>query len=59
LKFVITRDRAARTYTDIALTPVSDAEDMTLDLLTSTTGANAAVAHLRKIAALTGTARVA
>ena len=59
LKFVITRDRAARTYTDIALTAVGDDEDMTLDLLTNTTGANAAVAHLRKIAALTGTAPVA
>jgi radical SAM superfamily enzyme YgiQ (UPF0313 family) len=58
LKFVITRDHAARTYTDIALTPVGDDEDMTLDLLTNTTGANAAVAHLRKIAALTATARV-
>jgi hypothetical protein len=49
----------ARTYTDIALTPVGDDEDMTLDLLNNTTGANAAVAHLRKVAALTGTARVA
>jgi hypothetical protein len=43
---------------DIALTPVSGDEDMTLDLLTNTTGAFAAVAHLRKVAALTGTARV-
>jgi radical SAM superfamily enzyme YgiQ (UPF0313 family) len=59
LKLVITRDRAARTYTDIALTPVDDDEDMTLDLLTNTTGASAAVAHLRKVAALTGTAPVA
>jgi radical SAM superfamily enzyme YgiQ (UPF0313 family) len=58
LKFILTGDHAARTYTDIALTPVSDAEDMTLDLLTNTTGANAAVVHLRKVAALTGTARV-
>jgi hypothetical protein len=59
LKFVITRDHAARTYTDIALTLNSDDEDMTLDLLTNTTGASAAVAHLRKVAALTGTAPVA
>jgi hypothetical protein len=58
LKFSITRDPAARSYTDIALTPVSSDEDMTLDLLTNTTGAKAAVAHLRKVAALTGTARV-
>jgi hypothetical protein len=57
LKFIITRDHATRTYTDIALTLISDDEDMTLDLLTNTTGASAAVAHLRKVAALTGTAR--
>ena len=57
LKFVITRDPAARTYTDIALTPVSDDEEMTLNLLTSTTGARAAVTHLQKIARLTGVAR--
>jgi hypothetical protein len=59
LKFVITRDPAARSYTDIALTPVSSDEDITLDLLTNTTGARAAVAHLRKVAALTGTAGIA
>ena len=52
LKLVITRDPAARTYTDIALTPVND-EDVTLNLLTSTTGAHAAIAHLKKVAALT------
>ena len=40
LKIAITRDAAARTYTDVALTPVSDDEDMTLDLLTKTTGAH-------------------
>lgn len=44
----------ARNYTDQALTPVSDDEDETLDLLTKTTGARAAVAHVKKIAALTG-----
>ena len=58
LKFVITRDPAARTYKDTALTPVSDDEEMTLDLLTNTTGAHAAVTHLKKIARLTGVARV-
>ncbi len=52
LKLVITRDPAARTYTDIALTPVND-DDVTLNLLTSTTGAHAAIAHLKKVAALT------
>jgi len=56
LKLAITRDPAARTYTDTALTPVSDG-DMTLDLLTNTTGAQAAVAHLKKIAESTRTAR--
>jgi len=58
LKLVITRDPAARTYTDIALTPVND-DDVTLNLLTSTTGAHAAIAHLKKVAALTDSARLA
>jgi hypothetical protein len=52
---VITRDPAARTYTDIALTPVND-DDVTLNLLTSTTGAHAAIAHFKKVAALTHSA---
>ena len=58
LKFVITRDPTARTYKDTALTPVSDDEEMTLDLLTNTTGAHAAITHFNKIALLTGVARV-
>jgi hypothetical protein len=58
LKFVITRDAAARMYKDTALTPVSDDEETTLDLLTNTTGAHAAVMHFKKIAQLTGVARV-
>jgi len=58
LKFVIMRDPAARTYKDTALTPDGDDEEMTLNLLTNTTGAPAAVAHLKKIARLTGVARV-
>ena len=41
-------------YADQALAPVSDDGDETLDLLTKTTGARAAVAHVKKIAALTG-----
>src|SRR5258705_9531461 len=44
----------ARNYMDRALTPVSDDGDETLDLLTKTTGARAAVAHAKKIAELTG-----
>ena len=57
LKLVIMRDPSARTYRDTALTPVSDDEEMTLNLLTNTTGAHAAVTHLKKIARLTGVAR--
>jgi hypothetical protein len=45
----ITRDPDACTYTDLALTPVRDDDDMTLDLLTKTTGARAAVAHVNKV----------
>jgi radical SAM superfamily enzyme YgiQ (UPF0313 family) len=44
----------ARNYMDRALTPVSDDGDEALDLLTKTTGARAAVAHVKKIAQLTG-----
>jgi hypothetical protein len=58
LKFVIMRDPAARTYKDTALTPVGDDEEMTLNLLTNTTGAPAAVMHLKKIARLTAVPRV-
>jgi hypothetical protein len=43
----------AHNYMDQALTPVSDDGDETLDLLTKTTGARAAVAHVKKIARLT------
>jgi hypothetical protein len=57
LKFAIMRDPAARTYKDIALTPVTDDEEMTLSLLTNTTGARAAVAHLNEIRRLTGGAQ--
>jgi radical SAM superfamily enzyme YgiQ (UPF0313 family) len=59
LKLAITRGPGARTYTDVALTPVSDDEEMKLNLLTDTTGAQAQLAHLRKIAALTDAARIA
>jgi hypothetical protein len=58
IKIAIARDPSARAYTDIALTPVSD-DDTTLDLLTKTTGAQAAVAHVKRVAELTGPARVA
>lgn len=49
----IMRDTNARDYMDQALTPVSDDDDDVLDLMTMTTGARGAVAHVRKIAKLT------
>jgi hypothetical protein len=56
-RIAIACDPAARAYMDQALMPVGDDDDATLDLLTKTTGATAAVAHVRKIAALTGARR--
>jgi Radical SAM superfamily len=55
MAMVITRSSHAQAYTDQALTPVRDDDDETLDLLTKTSGSRAAVAHLKKIAVLTGT----
>jgi hypothetical protein len=52
LKRRIERDPRRAAYIDVALTPVVD-DDATLDLLTKTTGAQAAIAHLKKVAALT------
>jgi hypothetical protein len=52
-KMAIARDPNARAYMDQALTPVHDDEDVTLDLLTKTSGARAAVAHIKKVAELT------
>jgi hypothetical protein len=49
----IARSPDARTYTDQALTPVGDDEEEKLDLLTQTTGAHEAIAHVKKIAQLT------
>jgi hypothetical protein len=57
--YSIARDPDARTYTDQALTPVRDDEDLTLDLLTKTTGARAAIAHIKKVAEMTGGSRTA
>ena len=53
-QMLIARDAGARDYMDQALTPVSDNDDETLDLLTKTGGGRAAVAHVKKIAELTG-----
>ena len=58
MKLAIDCDPDARGYMDEALTPVNEEGDTTLDLLTKTTGAAAAVAHIKKVAALTGGARV-
>jgi hypothetical protein len=58
LKMSIARDPHARAYMDPALTPVGDDNDATLDLMTKTTGAGAAVAHIRKVAELTGASAV-
>jgi hypothetical protein len=38
---------------DQALTPVRDDDEETLDLLTKTTGAKAAIAHLKRVDELT------
>jgi hypothetical protein len=53
LKRRIERDPNCARYTDQALTPVRDDDEDTLDLLTKTTGAKAAIAHLKKIDELT------
>jgi hypothetical protein len=54
----IKRDPASRSYTDLALTPGGDDEE-SLDLLTKTTGVQAAMAHAKKVAELTGAGRAA
>ncbi|HEY6254750.1 MAG TPA: radical SAM protein [Xanthobacteraceae bacterium] len=49
----ITLSSNARAYTDLALTPVGEDQDENLDLLTKTTGARDAIAHLKKVSKLT------
>jgi len=46
-------DRNAPAYMDQALTPVSDDDDATLDLMTKTTGVRQALSHQKKVAELT------
>jgi radical SAM superfamily enzyme YgiQ (UPF0313 family) len=53
MKLAIDRDANAKSYMDQALTPVDGEDDETLDLLTKTTGATAAVAHINRVAMLT------
>jgi hypothetical protein len=55
---IIARDPKARAYMDQALTPVRDDDEETLDLLTKTGGARAAIAHGKRVAELTSAARV-
>ena len=49
-KYAIERNPARLSYMDQALTPVTDDDDDTLDLMTKTTGGVASVAHARKVA---------
>jgi hypothetical protein len=58
LKMTIARDPQARAYMDRALMPVDDGDDKTLDLMTKTTGAGTAIAHIRKVSELTRASRV-
>jgi radical SAM superfamily enzyme YgiQ (UPF0313 family) len=53
LAYAIQRDPNAHSYVDQALTPVRDDDDETLDLMTKTGGARAAVAHVKRVDQLT------
>ncbi|MGH6768166.1 MAG: B12-binding domain-containing radical SAM protein [Xanthobacteraceae bacterium] len=53
IKRRIERDPNHRAYMDEALSPVTDDEEETLDLLTKTGGARAAIDHLKKVHDLT------
>jgi hypothetical protein len=57
-KLLIDRDPEALNYMDSALTPVDEHDDESLELLTKTTGGRASVAHIKKVAELTGANRV-
>jgi radical SAM superfamily enzyme YgiQ (UPF0313 family) len=57
-KLAIDRDPRAGSYMDEALAPVHEDGDVRLDLLTKTTGATAALAHIKKVALLTAAGRV-
>ena len=49
----VARDPGRHDYMDQALTPVRDDDEETRDLTTKTTGARAAVAHIKRIDELT------
>ena len=57
-KIAVDWDAHTPDYMDPALTPVGDDNDATLDLLTKTAGASAAIAHIRKVAELTRASRL-
>jgi hypothetical protein len=57
LKREVMRDPAHRAYMDRALTPVREDDEITLDLLTKTSGVREALDHQRKVARLTQAAR--
>jgi len=48
-RFAIAHGRGAWSYSDQALAPVAGDEDETLELLTETSGARAAVAHIKRV----------
>ena len=54
LKRRIEHDPSQFRYMDQALSPVQDDDEDTLDLLTKTAGAKAAIAHQKRVAELTG-----
>jgi hypothetical protein len=58
LQFFVARGPAARSYMDQALMPVGDDNDEALDLMTKTAGGRASVAHVKKVAQLTGVGHV-
>jgi radical SAM superfamily enzyme YgiQ (UPF0313 family) len=51
--FRVTRDPRRFEYTDEAMTPVTEDDEFTLELLTQTPGAKQAVAHQKKVYSLT------
>lgn len=55
----VVKSSDAKTYSDKALTPVDDDEEEEFDLVTKTTGGQAAVAHSKKVAKITSAASAA
>ena len=53
----LSRADGAKQYMDQALTPVTEDDDQSLDLMTKTTGGTSAVAHLKNVARLTAVSK--